>query len=89
MMTTQQLLLAALVGAVAGVAANVVLSSIRRAFNDWRLRRARVCPACRGHRMLNGSVAIRDDESSRTPVEIPCPLCNPRGKHPRVEARKP
>lgn len=82
-MTTQQLLLSATVGAIAGVSANVFLSSLRRAFNDWRLRRARVCPACRGHRMLAGSVAIRDDESSRTAVEIPCPLCNPRGKFPR------
>lgn len=79
------LVIAATIGGIAGVLANFVLSSIRRAFNDWRLRRARVCPGCRGLRVIHGGIEV---EGVPIPVDMPCPVCNPKGKFARRDPAK-
>lgn len=77
---TRALLLAALVGSVAGVATNVVLSIIRRRVNDWRLARLRVCGVCKGLRVIDGHIVHKGETVD---ITVPCPVCNPIGKFAR------
>lgn len=81
-MTSRDLLLAALVGAVAGVATNVLLAIIRRRVNDWRLNRLRICTACKGLRVIDGHIEFRGEVIE---INVPCPVCNPAGKYPRAK----
>lgn len=88
---TRDLLLAALVGAVAGVSTNVLLSIIRRAVNNWRLDRIRGCRICRGLRVLPQriDVDLGGQSAGMIEVDIPCPVCNPNGKFPARIQRTP
>lgn len=81
-MTARLVFLAALVGAVAGVATNVLLSVVRRSLNDWRLHRIRVCRACKGLRVIDGHIEFRGEVVE---INVPCPVCNPAGKFPRAK----
>lgn len=84
----RDLLLAALVGSIAGVTTNVLVSIIRRRVNDWRLDRIRGCRVCRGLRVLPTTieVALADDRAGIIEVDVPCPVCNPKGKQGRAKA---
>ncbi len=81
-MTTRELLLAALVGAIAGAATNVLLSIIRRRVNDWRLARFRICRACKGLRVIDGHIVHKGEAIE---INVPCPVCNPAGRFPRTK----
>lgn len=87
-MTSRDLLIAAAVGAAVGQTTAFVLNAIRRAVNNWRLDRARVCRVCRGERLIPSAVEVENADGSRglLPVDFPCPVCNPRGKHGRPKA---
>lgn len=81
-------LLAAAIGAVAGVATNFALSSIRRVVNNWRLDRARICRICRGLRVLPQTIDVElaGKTAGIIEVDIPCPVCNRGGKQGRAKA---
>lgn len=81
-MTARLVFLAALVGAVAGVATNVLLAIIRRRVNDWRLNRLRICTACKGLRIIDGHIVHKGEAIE---INVPCPVCNPAGKYPRAK----
>lgn len=81
MNTTDVLVLAALIGAIAGALTTFLLASLRRAFNDWRLRRIRVCTACKGLRVIDGHIVHKGEAID---IGVPCPVCNPTGKFPRA-----
>lgn len=85
------LILAALIGAIAGVVANFILSSIRRAFNDWQMNRLRICRICRGLRVLPQTIDVNlaGQSAGIIEVDIPCPVCNPAGKQPSRIRRTP
>lgn len=87
MTTSDVLILAALVGAIAGALTTFLLSSLRRAFNDWRLNRIRGCRVCRSLRVLPTTieVGLGSGQSGIIEVDIPCPVCNPRGKVARAK----
>lgn len=82
---TRDLLLSALLGSIAGVSTNVVLSIIRRRVNDWQLTRIRVCKVCKGLRMIDGHI-VHNGEAIE--INVPCPICNPVGKFPRATPAK-
>lgn len=85
-MTPRDLVLAALIGSVAGVATNVLLAVVRRRVNDWRLNRLRVCTACKGLRVIDGHIVHKGEAID---IGVPCPVCNPVGKFPRATPKPP
>lgn len=76
------ILLSALVGAVSGVATNIIIRSIARAFQNWRFERMRICQACKGLRIIDGHIVHKGESIE---INVPCPVCNPTGKFPRAK----
>lgn len=74
-------LLAALVGAVAGVSTNVAIKAIARWIQNRRFERMRICQACAGLRVIDGHIVHKGETIA---INVPCPVCNPVGKFPRA-----
>lgn len=82
-MTARLVFLAALVGAVSGVATNIIIRATARAFQNWRFDRMRICKVCKGLRVIDGHIELRGEVVE---INVPCPICNPTGKYPRARA---
>lgn len=77
-MTYRDLWIAAVLGAASGQIMHALLDLVGR----FARSRRRDCQGCRGRRVI--PYLMSDGVSSPIQIAIPCPICNARGKFPKV-----